>query len=162
MKSRPAVLLFAGFNKCGLRPIPMNVDRTRGTVEVGCNPLCQVAARGAPATDHCKAHQLAATPHLGLRCQVCPLYRLLWNTSTGSCLAENPEFATPPHTRPLSFSSYPVCSLLRLGTLLATQQRPARRPGPLRPRGIEHAGPPQNCCFVGCNGSAAEGLHIFE
>ena len=139
MKSRPAVLLFAGFNKCGLRPIPMDVDRilglfrslrpsiwdvdrTRGTVEVGCNPLCQVAARGAPATDRCKAHQLAATPHLGLCCQVCPLYRLLWNTSTGSCLAENPEFATRHTLGPsVSFCMAPwrVASL-RIGGLSCT------------------------------------------
>ena len=37
----------------------------------------QVAARGTPVTDHCKAHWLAATLHLGLCCRGYPLYRLL-------------------------------------------------------------------------------------
>ena len=93
MKSRPAVLLFAGFNKCGLRPIQMDVDRisglfrslrpsfldvdrTRGTVEVGCNPLCQVAARGAP-------------PHTR------PLCFLLYGTLT----CGEGRFCLPPHNR---------------------------------------------------------------
>jgi len=37
----------------------------------------QVAARGTPVTDRCKAHRLAATLHLGLCCRGYPLYRLL-------------------------------------------------------------------------------------